>query len=116
MSILIDATGLYSLDGASKMGNQFASDKELLILRLLSAQSDGMYGLELIRASDEKLKRGTVYVTLGRMEEKGFVKSRVDRSDAGNHPGLPRPLYRVTALGARVLSAAEFLGLQGAEA
>jgi DNA-binding PadR family transcriptional regulator len=98
------------------MGNQFASDKELLILRLLISQPEGMYGLELIRASDEKLKRGTVYVTLGRMEEKGFVKSRVVKSNAPSHAGLPRPLYTVTAKGTRVLSAAELMGLQIAEA
>jgi len=98
------------------MGNSFASDKELLILRLLSFQPEGMYGLELIRASGEKLKRGTVYVTLGRMEEKGYVRSRVDKQSTASHPGLPRPLYRVTALGSRVLSAAEHIGWQIAEA
>jgi DNA-binding PadR family transcriptional regulator len=46
-----------------------------------------MYGLKLIKASDERLKRGTVYVTLGRMEEKGFVRSRIDQEGLRNHPG-----------------------------
>ena len=32
---------------------------------------DDMYGLQLVAASRRRLKRGTVYVTLGRMEEKG---------------------------------------------
>ena len=67
-----------------------------------------MYGLELVSASGEKLKRGTVYVTLGRMEEKGFIKSRVDRK--ASHPGLPRPRYRIEALGQRALQAAEIMG------
>ena len=98
------------------MGNQFASDKELLILCLLSTQPNGMYGLELIKASDERLKRGTVYVTLGRMEEKGFVRSRIDKDGPRKHPGLPRPRYRITALGARALSAAQLMGLLPAEA
>jgi DNA-binding PadR family transcriptional regulator len=42
------------------------------------------------------------------MEEKGFIRSRVQRES--NHPGLPRPRYTVTALGERALQAAEFLG------
>ena len=32
-----------------------------------------MYGLELVTESEGALKRGTVYVTLGRLEEKGYV-------------------------------------------
>ena len=60
-----------------------------------------MYGLELVAASKGRLKRGTVYVTLGRMEEKGLVTSRLEDAppDAG---GLPRRLYEATALGRRV--------------
>jgi DNA-binding PadR family transcriptional regulator len=60
-----------------------------------------MYGLELVAGSRRRLKRGTVYVTLGRMEEKGYLTSRLE---AGPPPGggLPRRLYRPTALGLRV--------------
>ena len=90
------------------MANPFAAETEILILRLLKNEPTGMYGLELVKASDSTLKRGTVYVTLGRMEEKGFIRSRVQRES--NHPGLPRPRYTVTALGERALQAAEFLG------
>ena len=46
--------------------------KEALILELLVGESE-MYGLQLVAASRRRLKRGTVYVTLGRMEEKGFI-------------------------------------------
>jgi DNA-binding PadR family transcriptional regulator len=31
-----------------------------------------LYGLQLVAASRGRLKRGTVYVTLRRMEEKGY--------------------------------------------
>jgi DNA-binding PadR family transcriptional regulator len=63
-----------------------------------------MYGLQLVAASRKRLKRGTVYVTLGRMEEKGYIVSRIEEppADAG---GLPRRLYRATVFGRRVLSA-----------
>lgn len=55
-------------------------------------------------ASGGRLKRGTVYVTLGRMEDKGLIESR---RESASHPGaaLPRRLYRATALGRRLLEA-----------
>jgi DNA-binding PadR family transcriptional regulator len=90
------------------MGNPFAAETELLILCLLKSEPAGMYGLELVRTSNRKLKRGTVYVTLGRLEEKGYVKSRV-KPDA-DHPGIPRPIYKITAAGERVLAGAELAG------
>jgi DNA-binding PadR family transcriptional regulator len=79
------------------------SPKESLILELLCAEGE-MYGLQLVASSKRKLKRGTVYVTLGRMEEKGYIESRQEDAppEAG---GLPRRLYQPTALGRRVLSA-----------
>ncbi len=78
------------------------SDKERLILHLL-AGGDEMYGLELVGASHGRLKRGTVYVTLGRMEEKGFISSRLaDEPTPGG--GLPLRLYQPTSLGRRVLA------------
>ncbi len=76
------------------------SAKEALILGLLG-RSKEMYGLELVAASDGELKRGTVYVTLGRMEEKGFVSSRLE-ADPPALGGLPRRLYAATAYGREV--------------
>jgi DNA-binding PadR family transcriptional regulator len=69
---------------------------ESLILNLL-ARGGSSYGLELVSASRGRLKRGGIYVTLGRMEEKGLVTSAV--SEGG------RRLYRPTALGERALVA-----------
>ena len=77
--------------------------KEALILELLVERSE-MYGLQLVAASKRRLKRGTVYVTLGRMEEKGFIASRLE-SAAPTEGGLPRRIYEPTAFGRRVLSA-----------
>jgi DNA-binding PadR family transcriptional regulator len=80
------------------------SSKEQLILELLIGHREAMYGLELVSASRERLKRGTVYVTLARMEDKGLVTSRQEDApaDAG---GLPRRLYAPTALGRRLVDA-----------
>jgi DNA-binding PadR family transcriptional regulator len=79
------------------------SPKESLILDLL-VEYESMYGLQLVASSRRHLKRGTVYVTLGRMEDKGYIRSRLEAapSDMG---GMPRRIYEPTALGRRVLAA-----------
>ena len=79
------------------------SPKELLVLELLLRHQDS-YGLQLVAASRGQLKRGTVYVTLGRMEEKGYIISKLDAPPAGTG-GLPRRIYAVTALGRRMFMA-----------
>ena len=79
------------------------SAKESLILELLG-RGDDLYGLQLVAASKGRLKRGTVYVTLGRMEAKGYVTSRAEDSPEGAG-GLPRRMYAATSYGARVLKA-----------
>lgn len=75
--------------------------KERLILDLLVADGP-MFGLQLVALSNGSLKRGTVYVTLGRMEAKGFVTSEQEAMPEGAI-GLPRRIYRPTALGERIL-------------
>lgn len=79
------------------------SPKELLVLELL-ARDKHVYGLQLVAASKGRLKRGTVYVTLGRMEEKGYITSRLDEPPPGAG-GLPRRIYQATPLGLRMLNA-----------
>ena len=85
------------------------SQKEALILSLL-ADGEPLYGLQLVDDSRGKLKRGTVYVTLGRMEDKGLITSRTEDPPDGAG-GLPRRLYRPTPQGLRVFRAwSAFLG------
>jgi DNA-binding PadR family transcriptional regulator len=81
------------------------SGKETVVLRLLRDEPSGKYGLELVKASNGKLGQASVYVTLARMETKGFVKSHTPLQD--EHPGLPRPHYTITALGERALKAVD---------
>jgi len=78
------------------------SGKESMILELLVRHKE-LYGLQLVAESRRRLKRGTVYVTLQRMEEKGYVVSRLEDAplEAG---GLPRRVYQPTVLGRRVLA------------
>lgn len=81
------------------------SKLELLILRLLISGGE-TYGLALVKASDGALKRGTIYVTLGRMEEKGLVRSRQEEA-TGERIGIPRRLYVVTGTGERTVAAVD---------
>jgi DNA-binding PadR family transcriptional regulator len=77
-----------------------------LILDLVEERE--RYGLELVDLSAGRLKRGSVYVTLGRMEQKGFVTSRQEER-ARSAIGLPRRLYRATPYGLKVRDAYQLL-------
>jgi PadR family transcriptional regulator PadR len=78
------------------------SGKERVVLELLAAKGDHMYGLELVAQSRARLKRGTVYVTLGRMQQKGLIEAEPEKfaDDSGL---VPRRMYRATPYGLRVL-------------
>lgn len=82
----------------------FPTRKELDVLKLLQRKPAGAYGLELVAESDGVVKRSTIYVLLGRLEEKGFVRVKKTTS---KHPGLPRPIYIITAEGVRAVDACE---------
>ena len=93
-------------------GNEFPklSSKEMLILEMLIGKGE-MFGLEMVETSEGELKRGTIYVTLQRMGDKGYIESREEPRE---HPeiGIPRRKYWATGLGERVyqtnLKAREF--------
>jgi DNA-binding PadR family transcriptional regulator len=93
------------------------SPVESLIMDLL--RHEERYGLELVEASNRELKRGTIYVTLARMEIKGFITSRQEEPRPAAI-GLPRRMYRVTPYGIKVHKAfkllREALSLKPAEA
>lgn len=73
------------------------------MLELLEREGE-LFGLQMVERSGGALKRGTIYVTLGRMQEKGYVESRQEALAPGAI-GLPRRLYRPTGLALRVLAA-----------
>lgn len=85
------------------------SKTEALILQIMSDNGfKERYGLEILKLSDGKIKRGTIYTTLQRMEDKGFVTSRQeDKPD--DVSGIPRRLYEITGAGQRALQAYELL-------
>jgi PadR family transcriptional regulator PadR len=79
------------------------SGAERLVIELL-VEHDELFGLQMVALSNGRLKRGTVYVTLGRMQEKGYLESRQEPLPPGAI-GLPRRLYRPTGLALRALAA-----------
>lgn len=79
------------------------SGTEFIIMKLLVSARGEMYGLQLVEESSGKLKRGTIYVTLNRLEDKGYVESRREEAKAG--VSIPRRLYKPTGLGVKVFNA-----------
>jgi DNA-binding PadR family transcriptional regulator len=79
------------------------SGKEFLIMELLDSNGE-MFGLEMVDRSDGELKKGTIYVTLGRMVDKDLVESL---DSATNDGAGPRVMYIATDWGKRVFKAQE---------
>ncbi len=86
----------------NSQNNEFPklSRKELLILEMLIGKGE-MFGLEMVEASQGELKRGTIYVTLQRMGDKGYIESREEPRELPEI-GIPRRKYLATGLGERV--------------
>lgn len=79
---------------------------EELVLLMVAAHHDQAYGVLILEALEEKLKKkfniSAVHVALKRLDDKGFVKSRFGgiTSDRG---GRRKKYYVLTALGKKVL-------------
>ncbi|HEX8738028.1 MAG TPA: helix-turn-helix transcriptional regulator [Pyrinomonadaceae bacterium] len=85
------------------------SKTEALILQIMSENGfREMYGLELLKLSNGGIKRGTIYTTLQRMEDKGFVTSYQEEKP-DDVSGIPRRLYEITGSGQRALQAYELM-------
>ena len=75
---------------------------ELLILGVLLEGEQ--FPLRLADRSGGSLKRGTVYITLQRMQSKGYVESHLE-SHLPGAVGRPRRWYRASAYGRQVFAA-----------
>ena len=83
----------------------------LVLLAILDASSEEMYGYEIAKRlqranqGDALFKEGTVYPVLRALSADGFLRSRIQASDAGP----PRRYYRITREGRALL--AEWSGI-----
>lgn len=73
------------------------NNTESVILELLVELGD-MYGLQMVAASCGRLKRGSVYVALGLMEDRGLVERIMVNTPAGEQ-GPPRRKATATKQG-----------------
>ncbi len=81
--------------------------KEAFVLSFLTTHHKG-YGLEMVRYSEGLLQRGSVYVTLNRMQQKGYVKSEKETAPP-DEKGPARRHYIATAKGAQAFNAWQLL-------
>src|SRR5215469_17679249 len=85
---------------------QILGEFEELVLLMVAALHDEAYGVAILENLEDELHKklniSAVHVTLKRMEDKGFVKSRFGgiTQDRG---GRRKKYYHVTALGKRML-------------
>jgi PadR family transcriptional regulator PadR len=83
---------------------EFLGGFELLVLLALVRLGDDAYGVPISQAIEETSGRevalGSVYITLGRLEAKGFVSSRLGEPTA-IRGGRAKTYFRITAAGLR---------------
>jgi DNA-binding PadR family transcriptional regulator len=89
---------------------EFLGGFELLVLLALVRSGDEAYGVPIARAIEESSGRevalGSVYVTLDRLERKGFVRSQVGEPTAVRG-GRAKTYFQITAQGLRAVRHAQ---------
>ena len=81
---------------------------EELVLLLVAAQHNEAYGVTILEGMEENLGKkvniSAIHVTLKRIEDKGYVKSRFG-GITEERGGRRKKFYVITALGKKVLDA-----------
>ncbi len=87
---------------AKRKQKAFLGDFELTVLLAVLRLGDEAYGAEILREIEHRTGRsvpgGALYITLDRMESKGFIESNLGDPGA-NRGGRPRRYVTVTARG-----------------
>ena len=85
---------------------EFLGGLELLVLSALAQLGDEAYGVPIARAIEAESGRdvvlGSVYIALGRLEQKGLVTSRRGEPTA-QRGGRAKTYFAITAKGVREL-------------
>lgn len=89
---------------------EFLGGFELLVLLALIRLDDEAYGVPIAKAIEESSGRevalGSVYITLGRLESKGLVRSRPGEPEAVRG-GRAKTYFQITAQGLRAVRHAQ---------
>ena len=90
------------------MGKEYLGEFEELILTMVAALQDDAYGAAISDEIESKLKRevnlSAVHVTLYRLEDKGYVKSRLG-GGTKERGGRRKRIFSVTSAGMAMLRA-----------
>lgn len=90
------------------MAKEFLGEFEELILTLVAALQDDAYGAAIADEIEKKLKReitlSAVHVTLYRLEDKGFIKSKMGGA-TNERGGRRKRIFAVTSAGLAMLKA-----------
>jgi PadR family transcriptional regulator, regulatory protein PadR len=88
------------------MGKEFLNDFEELILSMVAALEENAYGaaitIEIEKLLNRKVTLSAVHVILYRLEDKGYVKSKVGGA-TNERGGRSKRIYTITNAGIAVL-------------
>ena len=90
------------------MAKEFLGEFEELILTMVAALQEDAYGAAIADEIEKKLKReitlSAVHVTLYRLEDKGYIKSRVGGA-TNERGGRRKRIFTITSTGLAMLKA-----------
>lgn len=90
------------------MAKEFLGDFEELILTVVAAFQENAYGaaitLEIEKLIGRKVTLSAVHVTLYRLEDKGYIKSKVGGA-TNERGGRRKRIYTITRAGVAILKA-----------
>jgi PadR family transcriptional regulator, regulatory protein PadR len=88
------------------MGKEFLGEFEELVLTMVGALQDEAYGAAIAEEIETRLKRdvnlSAVHVTLYRLEDKGYIKSKVGGATK-ERGGRRKRIYTITSAGLALL-------------
>jgi PadR family transcriptional regulator, regulatory protein PadR len=88
------------------MAKEFLGDFEELILTIVAADQENAYGaaitIEIERWLERKVTLSAVHVTLYRLEDKGYIKSKVGGATS-ERGGRRKRIYSITNAGVSIL-------------
>jgi PadR family transcriptional regulator PadR len=88
------------------MAKEFLGEFEELVLTLVAALQDDAYGAAIAEEIENRLKRdvtlSAVHVTLYRLEDKGYIKSKMGGA-VRERGGRRKRIYSVTSAGMAML-------------
>jgi PadR family transcriptional regulator, regulatory protein PadR len=90
------------------MAKEFLGEFEELILTMVAALQDEAYGASITTEIEQRLSRevtlSAVHVTLYRLEDKGYIKSKVGGATK-ERGGRRKRIYTITSAGLSILKA-----------